>query len=383
MLIGSADAHQRRAAAAEGAAARSARHRRDGGAPRRQARRRRDRPGAEDPPHAAWRQAVGRARALGRDRRRRELHAARAARRRASPASSSSWAGRRRSAARRSRAKRSRSASSIAPRPATRSPTGKQPLPRSSPGRAARAGAGGSRSPPRERKDDVKLGQALHKLVEEDPSLIVDPQCRDRRNGAGGPGRDASAGRARAARRALRHHDRRTQPPRVGYKETIRKAITQRGRHKKQSGGHGQFGDVVLDIKPLPRGSGFQFADEITGGVVPRQLYPLGRGGRDRVSEARAARLPGGRRRASRSPTAPITRSIPPTWRSSTRRASRMQRGHAAMPAGAARADRSRRDRRVRPTRRRRSTPSCRSGAGRSSASTRARLEGLGRGGGA
>jgi elongation factor G len=60
----------------------------------------------------------------------------------------------------------------------------------------------------------------------------------------------------------------------VPYRETIRKAATQRGRHRKQSGGHGQFGDVVLDIRPLPRGSGFEFTDTITGGVVPKQYIP-------------------------------------------------------------------------------------------------------------
>ena len=62
--------------------------------------------------------------------------------------------------------------------------------------------------------------------------------------------------------------------PSVGYRETIRKGIQQRGRHKKQSGGHGQFGDVVLDIKPLPRGAGFTFAEEIKGGVVPNNYIP-------------------------------------------------------------------------------------------------------------
>src|SRR2546425_9902249 len=62
--------------------------------------------------------------------------------------------------------------------------------------------------------------------------------------------------------------------PTVGYRETIKKGIVQRGRHKKPSGGHGQFGDVVLDIRPLPRNSGFVFEDKITGGVVPRNYIP-------------------------------------------------------------------------------------------------------------
>ena len=62
--------------------------------------------------------------------------------------------------------------------------------------------------------------------------------------------------------------------PTVGYRETIKKPIVQRGRHKKQSGGHGQYGDVVLEIKPLPRGSGFNFVEEIKGGVVPRNYIP-------------------------------------------------------------------------------------------------------------
>jgi elongation factor G len=65
-----------------------------------------------------------------------------------------------------------------------------------------------------------------------------------------------------------------TRRPSVGYNETIKKPIQQRGRHKKQSGGHGQFGDVVLDIKPLGRGAGFEFEDKIVGGVVPRNYIP-------------------------------------------------------------------------------------------------------------
>ena len=62
--------------------------------------------------------------------------------------------------------------------------------------------------------------------------------------------------------------------PQVPYKETIRKTVSEHGRHKRQSGGHGQFGDIYIDIEPRARGAGFVFADTVVGGVVPRQYIP-------------------------------------------------------------------------------------------------------------
>jgi elongation factor G len=125
----------------------------------------------------------------------------------------------------------------------------------------------------KERKDDVKLGQALHKLVEEDPSLSVVLNAEAHEVVAWGQGemhlRVASERLADRFGVAVA-----TRKPTVGYRETIKKGIVQRGRHKKQSGGHGQYGDVVVDIKPLPRGSGFVFTEEIKGGVVPRNYIP-------------------------------------------------------------------------------------------------------------
>ncbi len=125
----------------------------------------------------------------------------------------------------------------------------------------------------KERKDDVKLGQALHKLVEEDPSITVVHNADAHEVILWGQGEMhlRVATERLAERFGIAIEKRR---PSVGYCETIRKGISQRGRHKKQSGGHGQFGDVVVDIKPLPRGSGFVFAETITGGVVPRNYIP-------------------------------------------------------------------------------------------------------------
>ena len=125
----------------------------------------------------------------------------------------------------------------------------------------------------KERKDDVKLGAAFSKLTEEDPSLNVVHNAENHEVVIWGQGEM----HLRVA--AERLGDRyavpvATRPPAVGYRETIRKPVTVRGRHKKQSGGHGQFGDTMLEIKPLPRGSGFKFEDRITGGVVPRNYIP-------------------------------------------------------------------------------------------------------------
>jgi len=125
----------------------------------------------------------------------------------------------------------------------------------------------------KERKDDVKLGPAFTKLTEEDPSLTVVHNAESHEVVIWGQGEmHLRVAAERLADRFMVPVT--TRPPSVGYRETIRKPVTQRGRHKKQSGGHGQFGDVVLEIRPLPRGSGFKFDDRITGGVVPRNYIP-------------------------------------------------------------------------------------------------------------
>jgi elongation factor G len=125
----------------------------------------------------------------------------------------------------------------------------------------------------KERKDDVKLGQALNKLVEEDPSITVVHNPETHEVVLWGQGEmHLRVATERLSDRFGVAIERRT--PSVNYRETIRKPVTQRGRHKKQSGGHGQYGDVVIEIKPMPRGAGFSFEDKITGGVVPRNYIP-------------------------------------------------------------------------------------------------------------
>jgi elongation factor G len=120
-----------------------------------------------------------------------------------------------------------------------------------------------------DRKDDVKLGQALLRLNEEDPSLSIIHNSRTHDIVLWGQGEM----HLRVALERLRERfgvNVKSQAPAIGYQETIRKSATQRGRHKKQSGGHGQFGDVVLEVMPMPRGGGFAFHEKVVGGAVPR-----------------------------------------------------------------------------------------------------------------
>jgi len=126
----------------------------------------------------------------------------------------------------------------------------------------------------KERKDDVKLGQALNKLIDEDPSLSVVHNPETHEIVVWGQGEmHLRVATERLASRYTVPIERRK--PSVGYRETIKKPVLNvRGRHKKQSGGHGQFGDIVIDVKPLPRGTGFQFKEVITGGAVPRNYIP-------------------------------------------------------------------------------------------------------------
>ncbi len=127
---------------------------------------------------------------------------------------------------------------------------------------------------PADRKDDVKLSGALHKLIEEDGSLVLEHDEASHEMLLRGVN-DEHLKTILAKLKRRYGVEVASHAPSIGYRESIRKPVThQRGRHKKQTGGHGQFGDVIIDIHPLPRGSGFKFEEKIHGGAIPRQWIP-------------------------------------------------------------------------------------------------------------
>jgi elongation factor G len=126
---------------------------------------------------------------------------------------------------------------------------------------------------PANRKDEVKLSAALGKLVEEDPSLRWEQQADTKEVILWGQGEiHLQVVIARLNRKYGLPMI--TQLPQIPYKETIRQSTKIHGRYKHQTGGHGAFGDVYLEIKPVERGSGFAFHETIVGGVVPKQYIP-------------------------------------------------------------------------------------------------------------
>jgi elongation factor G len=123
------------------------------------------------------------------------------------------------------------------------------------------------------REDDVKLSGALTKLIEEDPSLSFGPNVDTGEFLLWGLG-EIHLQIALERLKQRFHLAIKTKRPQVPYKETIRKGVAQHARQKKQSGGHGEFGDVHVEIKPLPRGAGFTFTNSIVGGAIPRNYIP-------------------------------------------------------------------------------------------------------------
>jgi elongation factor G len=123
------------------------------------------------------------------------------------------------------------------------------------------------------RGDDVKLSGAIAKLIDEDPALELEQNAEMREMVLWGQG-DVHV--QIASDRLRNRHNLAVvgQPATVPYKETIRKGTEQHSRFKRQSGGHGQFADCTIQVKALPRGSGFTFTDKVVGGAIPRNYIP-------------------------------------------------------------------------------------------------------------
>ncbi len=126
---------------------------------------------------------------------------------------------------------------------------------------------------PKTRGDEEKVSNGLKRLSEEDPAMEVrfDPQTKEM----------LISGTSQVHVEVILDRLKRRfgvevelHPPQVPYRETIRKKATAQGRHKKQTGGRGQFGDCWIEIEPLPRGAGYQFEDAIFGGAIPRNFIP-------------------------------------------------------------------------------------------------------------
>jgi len=126
---------------------------------------------------------------------------------------------------------------------------------------------------PKTRADEDRIGIAIHKILEEDPSLRFgrDPQTKEfLLSGSGQQHVEVVV----AKLRKRYHVDLVIHPPKIPYRETIRAKADAEGKHKKQTGGHGQFGLCRIKLEPLPRGKGIEFVDDVFGGAIPRNWIP-------------------------------------------------------------------------------------------------------------
>jgi elongation factor G len=145
---------------------------------------------------------------------------------------------------------------------------------------------------PKTRADEDRIGVAIHKILEEDPSLRFgrDPQTKEfLLSGAGQQHIEVIVSRLRK-----RYHvDLTLHPPKVPYRETIRAKADAEGKHKKQTGGHGQFGVARIRMEPLPRGRGVEFVDDVFGGAIPKNWIPsVEKGIRDAAERGYLAGFP-------------------------------------------------------------------------------------------
>ena len=126
---------------------------------------------------------------------------------------------------------------------------------------------------PKTKGDEDKIFGSLSKLLEEDTALVLDRNAETKEILLSGSGQVHIEATFEKLKRKF-NVEVNLNTPKVPYKETIKKKVRMQGKHKKQSGGHGQYGDCWIDMEPLPRGSGFEFVDGVVGGVIPRQYIP-------------------------------------------------------------------------------------------------------------
>ena len=145
---------------------------------------------------------------------------------------------------------------------------------------------------PESRADEDKLGTAVRRITEEDPTVSFEKNAETNDNILSGMG-NLHLDIVLAKLKDRFGVNLKTRVPQVAYRETIRKSAKAQGKHKKQTGGHGQYGDVYIEFSPLERGEGFVFEDRITGGTVPRQYIPaVEKGLRECLNKGVLAALP-------------------------------------------------------------------------------------------